>query len=42
MKKTSDSIYIMFLFEKIGAIPGKINGRSHLAPAVIFLDSAVQ
>lgn len=31
-----------FVGLKMRAILGKINSRSHLAPAIIFLDSAVQ
>lgn len=31
-----------FVGLKMRAILEKINGRSHLAPAIIFLDSAVQ
>ena len=31
-----------FVGLKMRAILGKINGRSHLAPAVIFLDSVVR
>ena len=40
----SDTLVVSegFVGVKMRAILGKINGRSHLAPAVIFLDSVVR